>query len=54
MPSAERLVKTLVTVLAPAASKALAESYSQLVPGNTGINTVGCAIGCVQTAIFFS
>ena len=29
---------------APASSKALAESYSQFVPGNAGINTFGCAI----------
>ena len=41
--AALRLRNTLVIVLAPAASKALALSYSQLVPGNTGINTVGCA-----------
>ena len=29
---------------APASSKALAESYSQFVPGNAGINTFGVAI----------
>ena len=28
---------------APAFSKALSESYSQFVPGNTGINTFGFA-----------
>ena len=34
---------TFVITFAPAFSKALAESYSQFVPGNTGINTVGFA-----------
>ena len=29
---------------APASSNALAESYSQLVPGNAGMNTFGCTI----------
>ena len=30
-------------------SNAFALSYSQLVPGNTGINTVGCATLCLHT-----
>ncbi len=30
--------------LAPALSNALAESYSQFVPGNAGINTLGVAM----------
>ena len=42
--SALMLRSTLVTTFAPDRSKALALSYSQLVPGNTGINTVGCPI----------
>ena len=34
--------------IAPALSNAFALSYSQFVPGNTGINTVGCAILWLQ------
>jgi len=41
--SALRFLKILVITFAPALSNALALSYSQLVPGNTGINTVGVA-----------
>ena len=41
--SAVILRNTLVMTLAPARSNALALSYSQFVPGNTGINTVGFA-----------
>ena len=41
--SASRFLNTLTIVSAPALSNALALSYSQLVPGNTGINTVGLA-----------
>jgi len=42
--SAERLFTTNTWGTAPAASNARAESYSQLVPGNTGISTRGLAI----------
>ena len=41
--SGVRFLNTFVITFAPAFSKALAESYSQFVPGNTGINTVGFA-----------
>ena len=37
-----RFLNTRVTTFAPALSKAFVLSYSQLVPGNTGINTDGC------------
>lgn len=47
--SALRFLNTLVTTLAPARSKALALSYSQLVPGNTGMNTVGFVTLFLQT-----
>ena len=50
MPSGVMLRKTRMTVRAPAFSKARAESYSQLVPGNTGMNTVGWPSLWVQTA----
>ena len=43
MLAASRFLNTLTIVSAPALSNALALSYSQLVPGNTGINTVGFA-----------
>ena len=36
-------LNTFVMTFAPARSNAFALSYSQLVPGNTGMNTVGCA-----------
>ena len=39
--SGVRLRKTRVSVLAPACSKTAAVSYSQLVPGKTGITTLG-------------
>ena len=51
--SASIFLNTFTFVLAPARSNALALSYSQFVPGNTGINTVGCAILCVQIWISF-
>ena len=38
-------------MFAPALSNACAESYSQLLPGNTGINTVGLAVLFLQTYI---
>ena len=41
MPSAERLLTIRISGLAPASRTALALSYSQLVPGNTGISTLG-------------
>ena len=47
--AALRFRNTLTTVFAPARSKALALSNSQLVPGNTGINTVGCPILWLHT-----
>ena len=37
-----KFLNTRVSTFAPARAKALALSYSQLVPGNTGINTRGC------------
>ena len=37
-------LNTTVFVIAPASSKAFPTSYSQFVPGNTGINTLGLAI----------
>ena len=46
--AALKFLNTLVTTFAPARSKLTALSYSQFVPGNTGINTVGCAILCSQ------
>ena len=36
-----KFLNTFVTTFAPARSKAFVLSYSQLVPGNTGINTSG-------------
>ena len=48
IPSGVMLRKTRTRGFAPALSKAAAESYSQLVPGKTGMNTVGCAILCAQ------
>ena len=43
MSAAVRLRNTFVTTSAPARSNAFALSYSQLVPGNTGMKTVGLA-----------
>ena len=51
MSSAVRFLNTLVTTSAPARSNALVLSYSQLVPGNTGINTVGLATLFLHTYI---
>ena len=42
--SAVRLRMTTISGSAPAASIARAESHSQLVPGNTGISTLGLAV----------
>ena len=42
----ELFLTTNVFTFAPAFSKAFAVSYSQFVPGNTGINTVGVAMLC--------
>ena len=50
---AERFLITIVSVTAPAFSKALAVSYSQFVPGNTGIRTLGLAILTAGLAVFF-
>jgi hypothetical protein len=49
MSSGVKFLNTLVITFAPAFSKALALSYSQFVPGNTGINTVGFATLFLQT-----
>ena len=43
MPAADRLLRTSTTGSPPASRTALALSYSQLVPGNTGISTRGLA-----------
>ena len=45
-----RLRTTSVCVSAPARSQARAESYSQFVPGNTGMNTRGFATGATRPA----
>ena len=42
-PPIMRLLTTKMSASAPAFSKALAVSYSQFVPGNTGISTFGFA-----------
>ena len=42
--AAVRLFSTNISGSAPALSKALAVSYSQLVPGNTGMRALGRAI----------
>ena len=47
--SALKFWNTLTITSAPAASNALALSYSQFVPGKTGRNTVGLATLCLQT-----
>ena len=38
-----KFLNTSIFAFAPAFSNALAESYSQFVPGNVGINTLGLA-----------
>lgn len=43
-PSAVRLLTTKISARTPAASKAFAVSYSQFVPGNTGMSAVGRAV----------
>ena len=43
MSALERFLTTKISASPPAASTALAESNSQLVPGNTGISTLGLA-----------
>ena len=52
--SAVRFLNTFTIVSAPALSNAFALSYSQFVPGNTGINTVGFATLFLHTYIFFA
>ena len=44
MLAAERLLITKISASAPALSAYFAESYSQFVPGNTGIRTLGFAV----------
>ena len=46
---ADIFLNTTVCTSAPAASNAFAVSYSQFVPGNTGINTFGFATLCLHT-----
>ena len=46
--AASRFLNTFVITFAPARSNAFALSYSQFVPGNTGIKTVGCPILWLQ------
>ena len=47
-----RFLNTKVSATAPAASNALAVSYSQFVPGKTGIKTLGLAYLFGDTATF--
>ena len=44
MSSALMFLNTFVMTFAPARSNAFVLSYSQFVPGNTGMNTVGVPI----------
>ena len=44
MPSAVRLLSTMICASAPASVMARALSYSQFVPGKTGISTRGRAV----------
>ena len=48
IPAASRFLNTFVMTFAPARSNARRLSYSQFVPGNTGINTVGCPTATVD------
>ena len=48
-----RLLTISVVTSAPARSKAAAESYSQLLPGNTGITTCGLATEEPTYTVFF-
>ena len=48
-----RLLTISVVTSAPARSKAAAESYSQLLPGNTGITTCGLAMPAPVYTVFF-
>ena len=52
IPCASRFLNTLTITSAPALSNAFVLSYSQLVPGNTGINTVGFANLFLHTYTF--
>ena len=54
IPSLVRLLITKISASAPALSTAFAESYSQLVPGNTGIRTLGFATLIAGAEIFHS
>ena len=51
---ADKLFITIISVCAPARSNAFAESYSQLVPGNTGISTLGFSHFIIAGAAFLS
>ena len=50
----ERFLNTPIFVIPPSLLNALSRSYSQLVPGNTGINTLGFAILLEKLLITFS
>ena len=50
MSAAVRFFMTKISAFAPSRSKARAMSYSQLVPGNTGMTAFGWADLCLHTA----
>ena len=52
MPSAVRLLMTMISASAPASRITLALSYSQLVPGKAGMSTLGRAHFTVGAARF--
>ena len=52
MPFEVRLLMTKISGSAPASRMALALSYSQLVPGNAGIRTLGVAVFIAGEAAF--
>ena len=52
IPAASRFLNTFTITSAPALSNAFVLSYSQFVPGNTGINTVGFATLFLHTCTF--
>ena len=53
MLSEDKLFITIIFAFAPAYSKAFTLSYSQFVPGKTGIITFGFAILIFETILFF-
>ena len=50
----DRLFKIEISAFAPTCSNAFAESYSQFVPGNTGMITLGTSTGFVDFLTDFS